>query len=507
MFYKCNLFTTGVALLYCFNVVSALMTYRLNNQNYSYPTLDPVEVLVDDYTIDGVLAIPTFDKNAKCQFLFPSPDLSAFFSSANINNSTSIIVAATQKASAENGCETVAHVGAAAVELNERLREKEGPYIVMAVYLVPPTNSSYFGALETTPYKSTRFAIPDGRPPIDMVLLPEQHLDLPKQEFEKGNAVVLTVTEEPGIWNDYLLSKPYLSYIYVLAGITILFIIRNVIFLITILDSKDYPSAERVVIFALSFLAAIIFTIQVFHKNSTIIYVVFEQSNNLLVLIAFYTLLLLWNRILLKVKKTRFLVFMKYFIIVVFTTNFINALIVVAYCISPKLNNPMVLSVLLHTTVCTYIITAVLFFSHGIIFQLKKRTYDLPDTAASAINHVTRVCAIVIVGYVMLAMPNLFFMAGLLESGPKWMIACYFINMTAYFIRISALLCILNANSNSKSMPITREVTTTMLANNETLNESRTLYTVNTRGVTSSSADDYEDDTLPHKVKNVGDAN
>ncbi|RKP24125.1 hypothetical protein SYNPS1DRAFT_23780 [Syncephalis pseudoplumigaleata] len=220
--------------------------------------------------------------------------------------------------------------------------------IAAVLYVVPATDSPYYGSRETTPYESHRFGIPDGRPPIRMAILPENYIEEALQAYRNDTAIVLTLEEEPGIWNEWLLSNTYRGYAYLLVGINMLFIAHSVVVLVRTLRAGAYPSADRVAIFSCS--------------------------------------------ILLKIKRTTAVVCMKYLVVLAFLANLAD---------------------------CTAL--------------------------------VTRLCAISFLVFSATGLICLLYFTGVWLTSPQWMFATNCVMATLSFVRIAAILCIVNMGTTKQA--------------------------------------------------------
>ncbi|KAI9594466.1 hypothetical protein BDF19DRAFT_123156 [Syncephalis fuscata] len=68
----CHIYGFFLIALYYPQLVSALVTFKVDNQTYNYSTQDPFGVKLEAYFSNGILVMPEFDAEAPCTLVTQS---------------------------------------------------------------------------------------------------------------------------------------------------------------------------------------------------------------------------------------------------------------------------------------------------------------------------------------------------------------------------------------------------------------------------------------------------
>ncbi|RKP27122.1 hypothetical protein SYNPS1DRAFT_27217 [Syncephalis pseudoplumigaleata] len=289
-------------------LVSALVTFHVNNTSVSFHTQDPFEVRMPVYLHEGVLIQAKFDDSTDCELVYDA-------NSPLVANYTTAIIAVKEKKSFEQGCETMAEAGKAVKRLQGKLIASGGPNIVAALYLLNFKKGAIPGAPRDTKYATRSMSFKVEPPPIDMALMPEADFKetIPKAG-EQTEPIVVLLQQEPGPWNEVLLSGEYVAYTYILMGVTVIFVLRSLVILVGIIRSGKYPTKMRIAIYVAAFLGAILFIATLPMNSISEGYQLLYRTMELFLVFSFHLLILLWHHFITRMHNNRRLVALKFVI-------------------------------------------------------------------------------------------------------------------------------------------------------------------------------------------------
>jgi hypothetical protein len=95
-------------------LVTALVTFQINDQRYSYPTQDPYGVRVPSYFSKGTLVMSRFDTTSPCTLKFPEANFTDPRNNLTLrgySNATNVVMTVDLLSALYSGCSTITHVG------------------------------------------------------------------------------------------------------------------------------------------------------------------------------------------------------------------------------------------------------------------------------------------------------------------------------------------------------------------------------------------------------------
>ncbi|KAI9593240.1 hypothetical protein BDF19DRAFT_424687 [Syncephalis fuscata] len=288
--------------------VSALVTFQINNKTTSFHTQDPFQVRFPAYLDEGVLIQGEFDDSTDCVLTF-DPD-----SPVIAGHSKAIVSISEKKSYKEGGCATMSEAANAAINLGKKLSSKGGPSVIAVLYLLRD-KGKVPGAPREVKYTTRMLSFKNELPSVHIAFVLEDDFRtvVPKSKKQVKSIPVL-LQQEPGPWNEVFMSGEFIAYTYILMGITTIFVIRSMFILIGIMRSKKYPAKNRIAIYVSAFIGAILFIVTLPMNSFTEEYQLIYRIMELVLLLSFHLLLLLWHHFITRMRTNHRLAWFKYVI-------------------------------------------------------------------------------------------------------------------------------------------------------------------------------------------------
>ncbi|KAI9598479.1 hypothetical protein BDF19DRAFT_235869 [Syncephalis fuscata] len=240
-----------IVFLSCFlQPISALVTFKFDNNTYSYSTQSPFQVKTPQYYVHGPLIQPGFNKNESCTLDYSKADVAQLSTSVTLDDKQSVIVAISEELATQQGCRTISHAGMAAYNFAEALKADNGLSVDAILYLLAPRPDIVPGAPHNLLYVGSGFVFPNDYPPIPMALLKTEHfLEMTSKSTSQNSPLVVFVQQELGPWNEAFFSGGYIAFICATIFFNVVFAIRGLISLVNLIISKEYPPKQPLIIF------------------------------------------------------------------------------------------------------------------------------------------------------------------------------------------------------------------------------------------------------------------
>ncbi|KAI9597703.1 hypothetical protein BDF19DRAFT_487855 [Syncephalis fuscata] len=371
---------------------------------------DLFEAEVAPYTTRGVLVDAAFNKNALCEVLPSVLDTAqSALDSVKSDNITAVIIAIDSVKALRCGCATIAHAGIAVSKLNQYLNDTNSFSIDTALYILHTKLDPGFGAYPILLYTVLGLSFYEVTSPINIALLPHNNYQIAIDLSDKlETTVIVTVKEEPGPWNNALLSTDYQAFIYCTLAVLISIILYSFVILYSLIKEKRTITKYQAVIYVFALCAAILCALEFPLRLRSSAYKCITFFQRIFAFVGFYLLLLLWHLIAVSVRSSRYLQLLRYVIIVSFLITAIERIVYASSAFTqPSIVQSTVQNVCNYFTLATLMIIAIPFTYYGITFWLKQGNLLANSTARHALSLVTKICAVFSFGHLLVFIVNI----------------------------------------------------------------------------------------------------
>ncbi|KAI8054095.1 hypothetical protein BDF22DRAFT_682943 [Syncephalis plumigaleata] len=394
-----------IVLLLCYlQLVWASAKFQVGNRTFTYPTQDLMDIYIAPYTFTGYIAEAIFEEGQECvispkslgniyEMMANSTDMSA----SKPINATIVVKSNTID---DALCDTITATGFAVHKFKVSLGNNSNVTVQNMIYLLEYTDGPYSGGFLSTAYSNNKLTFTHGKAPVEIALLPTQNYKTVLRENTDHAPIIVTINEEPGIWNESLLSPGYKAHLYLLFVFNLFFLLRGLVLMVMMIRAGKWMSKYRTIIFAIAVVASILYLVELHLPITTPAYLWIDVALETLTNLAFHLLLLLWHSIVRGVQKVHHLKLVYYVILLSFTVVAMRFFFQVLFIfIGYHVNDVDLYTVTASMLIAVIGLVLGLYTYYGVIFWYKQRNSIMSQSTKDALTKVTKICMVCFAGY------------------------------------------------------------------------------------------------------------